>query len=61
MRLIMRIYVVSAQISEYQWVAVKAFVLEEKADEYAYELYLDGYVWNERVLDSRVDEVVLEN
>lgn len=56
----MFIHVVSAQITEYQWIAVKAFLLEEEADEYAETIYEDGCVNNQRVLDSRVDKVNLE-
>lgn len=56
----MRIYVVSAQFDEYQWRAIKAFVVEEDADEYAEKVYGDGWIYNERVLDTRVDDVVLE-
>lgn len=57
----MRICVVSAQFDEYQWRPVRAFLLGEEADEYAYKIYADGCVNNQRVLDSRVDEVVLED
>jgi len=56
----MKIHVVSAQVSEYQWRAIRAFLLEEEADEYAEKVYSDGCVRNERVFDTRVDEVVLE-
>ena len=61
----MRIHIVLAEFNEelehYQWRAVKAFLLEEEADEYAYKIYSDGCVGNKRVTDSRVDEVVLED
>lgn len=57
----MRIHVVSAQFDEYQWRAIKAFMVEEDADEYADYVYGDGYWYNEKVLDTRVDEVILED
>ena len=57
----MRIHVVLAQFTEYQWRAVKAFLIEEEADDYAYKIYEDGHIGNQRVLDSRVDEVYLED
>ena len=55
----MWIYVVSAEIQENIWRAIKAFTIEEEADEYAYKIYTDGCVNNQRVLDSRVDEINL--
>lgn len=57
----MRIHVVSAQFDEYQWRAIKAFIVEEDADEYADNVYSDGCWYGERVLDTRVDEVILED
>ena len=57
----MRIHVVLAQFDEYQWRAVRAFLLEEEAEEYAEKIYADGCVNNQRVFDSRVDEIVLED
>jgi hypothetical protein len=57
----MRIHVVSAEIEEDVWRAVKAFIIEEEADEYAEKIYENGCVGDKRVLDSRVDEVNLED
>jgi hypothetical protein len=57
----MRIHVVLAEIKVDVWRAVKAFLVEEEADEYAEKIYEDGYVGEQRVLDSRVDEVNLED
>ena len=57
----MWIHVVSAQFTEYQWRAVKAFLIEEDADEYAEKIYEDGHIGDQKILDSRVDEVVLED
>ena len=57
----MKIYVVSAEFTDSQWYAVKAFHNEEKADDYAYEIYSSGCVGKNTVLDSRVDEVTLED
>lgn len=57
----MWIHVVSAEIEEGVWRAVKAFTIEEEADEYAEKIYENGCVCNNRVLDSRVDEVNLED
>lgn len=56
----MKIHVVSAEFTKYQWRAVKAFFIEEEADNYACEIYEKGYVGDEAILDSRVDEVILE-
>jgi hypothetical protein len=55
----MKIHVVSAEFENEQWYAVKAFVDEEEADEYAMEIYQNGCLGNNRVIDSRVDEVNL--
>lgn len=57
----MWIHVVSAQVSEYQWRAVRAFVTEVEADEYAEKIYEAGHIGDQQVLDSRVDEIVLED
>lgn len=57
----MFIHVVSAQFTEYQWRAIKAFVIEEEADEYAESIYENGHWRGQRILDSRVDEVNLED
>lgn len=55
----MKIHVVSAEFENEQWYAVKAFVDEEEADDYAMEIYQQGCFCDKRVLDSRVDEVSL--
>ena len=52
----MKIYVVSAELSDEQWHAVKAFTNEDKADEYAWQIYNVG-----SCIDSRVDEINLED
>ena len=57
----MRIHIVLAQVTEYQWRAVKAFVVEEEADEYAEKIFEDGRLGDMKILDSRVDEVNLED
>ena len=57
----MFIHVVSAEIEEDVWKPVKAFIIEEEADEYAEKIYENGCVGDKRVLDSRVDEVNLED
>lgn len=56
----MWVHVVSAEVRENVWRAVKAFVVEEEADEYAEKIYEDGRIGKQKVLDSRVDEVILE-
>lgn len=56
----MKIYVVSAEFVDSQWRAVKAFFVEEDADNYADKIYEDGCIGKETVLDSRVDEITLE-
>lgn len=55
----MTVYVVSAEFVHSQWRAVRAFKDEKAADDYAYELYEEGFFGDEMVLDSRVDEVNL--
>lgn len=57
----MWIHVVSAEIEEDVWRAVRAFVTEAEADEYAEKIYQDGRIGDQQVLDSRVDEIVLED
>lgn len=57
----MWIHVVSAEIKTDVWRAVRAFVTEAEADEYAEKIYEDGHIGDQRVLDSRVDEVNLED
>ena len=57
----MWIYVVSAEVKENVWRAVRAFVTEAEADEYAEKIYEDGHIGDQQVLDSRVDEIVLED
>jgi hypothetical protein len=57
----MKIHVVSAEFPKCQWRAVKAFHSEEKADDYANEIYEKGWIGGEAVLDSRVDEITLED
>ena len=57
----MWIHVVSAEIKEDVWRAVRAFVTESEADEYAEKIYQDGHIGDQIVLDSRVDEIVLED
>lgn len=57
----MRIHVVSAQFAAYDWMAVKAFLREEDADAYAEKIYEDGHFGSQIILDSRVDEVFLED
>lgn len=57
----MRIHVVSAEIEEDIWRPVRAFIIEEDADEYAEKIYENGCVGDKRVLDSRVDEINLED
>ena len=57
----MWIHVVSAEIKENVWRSVRAFVTEAEADEYAEKIYEDGYIGDQQVLDSRVDEIVLED
>ena len=57
----MWIHVVLAEIKTDVWRAVRAFVTEAEADEYAEKIYENGYVGDQRVLDSRVDEVNLED
>lgn len=56
----MTIHVVSAEFASGQWRAVKAFNVEDMADDYAEKIYEKGYVGNEIILDSRVDEVIVE-
>ena len=55
----MWIHVVSAEIEEDVWRPVRAFIIEEEADEYAEKIYENGRVGDKRVLDSRVDEINL--
>lgn len=55
----MKVYVVLAEFENEQWRAVKAFTNEEAAGDYAMEIYESGCFYNERVFDSRVDEVNL--
>lgn len=57
----MYIQVVSAEVAENQWKVIRAFIIGEEAEEYAEKIYQDGYVGTDRVLDSRVDEIVLED
>ena len=57
----MYIHVVSAEIKENVWRAVRAFLIEEEADEYAEKIYENGQIGDRQVLDSRVDEIVLED
>lgn len=57
----MYIHVVSAEIKENVWMAVRAFLIEEEADEYAEKIYENGHIGDRQVLDSRVDEIVLED
>ena len=57
----MWIHVVSAEVRDGIWRAVRAFVTEVEADEYAEKIYQDGCVGDQRVLDSRIDEIVLED
>ena len=57
----MWIHVVSAEVAENVWRSVRAFVTETEADEYAEKIYENGCVGDKRVLDSRVDEIVLED
>lgn len=57
----MRIHVVSAEVKTDVWRAVRAFITESEADEYAEKIYEDGCIGERKVLDSRVDEVVLED
>lgn len=57
----MWIHVVSAEVKENVWRAVRAFVTEAEADEYAEKIYEDGRIGEQQVLDSRVDEIVLED
>ena len=57
----MYIHVVSAEIKENVWRAVRAFLIEEEADEYAEKIYENGRIGDQEVLDSRVDEIVLED
>ena len=57
----MWIHVVSAEIKENVWRAVRAFVIESEADEYAEKIFEDGRLGDMRILDSRVDEVNLED
>ena len=57
----MYIHVVSAEIKENVWRAVRAFLIEEEADEYAEKIYENGHIGDQEVLDSRVDEIVLED
>ena len=56
---IMKIHVVSAEFENEQWYAVKAFMDEEEADDYAIEIYQNGCCDGNKVVDSRVDEVSL--
>ena len=57
----MYIHVVSAEVKENVWRAVRAFLIEEEADEYAEKIYENGRIGDQEVLDSRVDEIVLED
>ena len=57
----MYIQVVSAEVAENQWKVVRAFITEEEAEEYALKIYQNGCVGNDRVLDTRIDEIVLED
>lgn len=57
----MWIHVVSAEVKTDVWRAVRAFVTEAEADEYAEKIYQDGRIGDQQVLDSRVDEIVLED
>ena len=57
----MYIQVVSAEVAENQWKVVRAFIIGEEADEYAEKIYEDGHIGKLQVLDSRVDEIVLED
>jgi len=57
----MHIHVVSAEIQENVWRAIKAFVDETDADMYAQKIYEIGYLGDKQILDSRVDEVNLED
>ena len=57
----MYIQVVSAEVAENQWKVVRAFIIAEEAEEYAQKIYQNGCVGTDRVLDSRVDEIVLED
>ena len=57
----MWIHVVSAEVREDVWRAVRAFVTDVEADEYAEKIYQDGRIGDQQILDSRVDEIVLED
>ena len=57
----MWIHVVSAEIRENVWRSVRAFITEVEADEYAEKIYQDGRIGDMQILDSRVDEIVLED
>ena len=57
----MWIHVVSAEVKENVWRSVRAFVTEAEADEYAEKIYEIGHIGEMQVLDSRVDEIVLED
>ena len=57
----MWIHVVSAEVKENVWRAVRAFVTEAEADEYADKIYEAGRIGDQQGLDSRVDEIVLED
>ena len=57
----MWIHVVSAEVKTDVWRAVRAFVTEAEADEYAEKIYENGHIGEMQVLDSRVDEIVLED
>ena len=57
----MWIHVVSAEVKKDVWRAVRAFVTEAEADEYAEKIYEAGHIGEQQVLDSRVDEIVLED
>ena len=57
----MWIHVVSAEVKENMWRSVRAFVTEAEADEYAEKIYEDGHIGEMQILDSRVDEIVLED
>ena len=57
----MWIHVVLAEVREDVWRAVRAFITEAEADEYAEKIYEDGHIGDQQVLDSRVDEIVLED
>ena len=57
----MWIHVVLAEVKTDVWRAVRAFVTEAEADEYAEKIYEAGRIGDQQVLDSRVDEIVLED